>query len=119
MSAEASVAYEEMRRFRKTERAQLVETLRDLIEETRKRAKSHYTSSKERARWVRLAGQLVWYKDQVLRSLSYEALEEEVAQLKAALKETSPPPEQNTQRRIQWKGPPKKKPRIRRSPTKR
>ncbi len=60
----------------------MIEAVRDLIEEAWRRAKSNYTRSKERARWTRLAGQLIWYKDQILRSMSYEALEEEVAQLK-------------------------------------
>ena len=71
-----------MVRFRQAERAQHLETLRELIEEARKRAKSHYTASKERARWVKLAGQLLWYKDQVLRSMTLESVEKEVAELK-------------------------------------
>ncbi len=71
-----------MIRFRQAERAQHLETLRELVEEARKRAKSHYTPSKERAKWVKLAGQLLWYKDQVLRSMTYESLEKEVAELK-------------------------------------
>ncbi len=65
----------------------MIEAVRDLIEESRRRAKSNYTPSKERARWTRLAGQLIWYKDQILRSMSYEALEEEVAQLKQLVRE--------------------------------
>jgi hypothetical protein len=56
--------------------------LSELIEEEKKRAKSHYTSSKERARWVKLTGQLLWYRDQVLRSMDYESLAKEVAELK-------------------------------------
>ncbi len=71
-----------MIRFRQAERAQHLETLRELVEEAGKRAKSHYTPSKERAKWVKLAGQLLWYKDQVLRSMTYESLEKEVAELK-------------------------------------
>ena len=71
-----------MVRFRQAERAQHLETLRELIEEARKRAKSHYTPSKERSKWVKLAGQLLWYKDQVLRSMTLESLEKEVAELK-------------------------------------
>ncbi len=65
----------------------MIEAVRDLIEESRRRAKSNYTPSKERARWTRLAGQLIWYKDQILRSMSYDALEEEVAQLKQLVRE--------------------------------
>ncbi len=82
MSSSDILSFEALRKFRKTERAQMIEAVRDLIEEARRRAKSNYTRSKERARWTRLAGQLIWYKDQILRSMSYEALEEEVAQLK-------------------------------------
>ncbi len=65
----------------------MIEAVRDLIEEARRKPKSNYTPSKERARWTRLAGQLIWYKDQILRSMSYEALEEEVAQLKQLVRE--------------------------------
>lgn len=85
-----------MVRFRQAERSQHLEVLRELIEEARKRAKSHYTSSKERARWVKLAGQLLWYKDQVLRSMNLEALEKEVAELKQiVIKKDKPPPRPN------------------------
>lgn len=82
-----------MVRFRQAERSQNLEVLRELIEEARKRAKSHYTSSKERARWVKLAGQLLWYKDQVLRSMNLEALQKEVAELKQiVINKDKPPP---------------------------
>ena len=59
----------------------MIEVIGDLIEESRRRAKSKYTPSRERARWIRLAGQLIWYKDQILRSMTNEALEEEIKQL--------------------------------------
>ena len=38
----------------------------------------------------RLAGQLIWYKDQILRSMTYEVLEEEVKQLKEMVGEMTP-----------------------------
>ncbi len=60
----------------------MIEAIRDLIEESRKRAKSQYTPSGDRTKWTRLAGQLIWYKDQILRSLTMEALEIEVLNLK-------------------------------------
>lgn len=68
--------------FRKAERVHMIEALKELIEESRRRVKSHSTPAKDRTRWVKLAGQLIWYKDQILRSLSYEELEEEVSKLK-------------------------------------
>jgi hypothetical protein len=83
-----------MVKFRQAERAQHLETLKELVEEARKRAKSHYTSSKERARWVKLTGQLLWYRDQVLRSLNYEALEKEVADLKELVLNKDKPSQQ-------------------------
>lgn len=82
MTSGQTEQYKELVRFRQGERALHLETLKELIEEARKRAKSHYTSSKERARWVKLTGQLLWYRDQVLRSMTYESLEKEVAELK-------------------------------------
>ncbi len=83
--------YEGLRNFRSTERAQMIEAIRDLIEEARKRVKSNYTPNRERAKWMRLAGQLIWYKDQILRSMSYEALEKEVDQLKKMVTKKEPP----------------------------
>ena len=74
-------ADQRMRSFRKSERAQMIEALHELIEEARKRVRSTHTLSRERARWTRLAGQLIWYKDQILRSMSLEALEEEAARI--------------------------------------
>ena len=90
LSLPEETPYETMRKWRRSERSQMIEAVRDLIEESRKRAKSNYTPSKERARWTRLAGQLIWYKDQILRSMSYEALEEEVAQLKEVVRQEFP-----------------------------
>src|SRR5437867_2952433 len=74
--------YESLRSFRSTERGQMIAAIRELIEEAQKRVKSKYTPSRERTKWMNLAGKLIWYKDQVLRSMSYEALEKEVALLK-------------------------------------
>ncbi len=106
LSASSPSPYETLRAFRKTERAQLIESLRELIEEARGRAKSHATLSKDRTRWVKLAGQLIWYKDQVLRSMSYEAIEEEVSELRdLVLKKKDGTPEQSVQRRTIRKGP--------------
>ena len=42
------------------------------------RKKPQYTRSSQRAKWTRLAGQLIWYKDQILRAMTWEALEQDV-----------------------------------------
>ena len=73
--------------FRKGERKQMIDTLHDLIEESGKRATSQYTPSKERVRWVKLTGQLIWYKDHVLRNYDFERMAIEVQQLKKRLDE--------------------------------
>ncbi len=78
---------ETMRKWRRSERRQMIEAIGDLIEESRRRAKSKYTPSRERARWIRLAGQLIWYKDQILRSMTDEAVEEEVKQLEKEIEQ--------------------------------
>ena len=70
-----------MREFRKAERAQMIEAIHEFIEQARKMLKSTRTPSRERVKWTRLAGQLIWYKDHILRSMSLEALEEELARL--------------------------------------
>ena len=81
----------------------MIEAIRDLIEESRRRAKSKYTPSRERARWIRLAGQLIWYKDQILRSMTDEAVEEDVKQLQEEVQQLKEmeekPPRQSFPRR--------------------
>ena len=54
----------------------------EMIEETRRMAKSKRIRASERIRWTRLAGQLIWYKDSILKNKTYEALEVEVWMLK-------------------------------------
>ncbi len=78
----ANTDYEDMRKWRQGERAHMVEAIRDTIEECRRKAKSPRTPGGERIRWTRLVGQLIWYKDSILKAMSYEALEKEVAALK-------------------------------------
>ena len=94
---------ETMRKWRRSERAQMIEVIGDLIEESRRRAKSKYTPSRERARWIRLAGQLIWYKDQILRSMTDEAVEEDVKQLQEEVQQLKEmeekPPRQSFPRR--------------------
>lgn len=88
--------YDSLRSFRVTERAQMIGAIRELIEEAQKRVKSKNTPSREKTKWMRLAGQLIWYKDQILRSLSYEALEKEVAEMKKRVFAARPDPPRPT-----------------------
>ena len=64
-----------------TERKKLVESMDKLLAQARKLAESQYTRSGQRAKWTRLAGQLLWYKDQILRAMTWEALEQDVHRL--------------------------------------
>jgi hypothetical protein len=74
--------YLKISRWRESERAHMIESIREMIDEARKRAKSKRASANERIRWTRLAGQLIWYKDSILRSMTMEAMEREVSELK-------------------------------------
>jgi hypothetical protein len=60
----------------------MIEAIADLISQARKAAKSPYTRSAKKAQWTRLAGQLIWYKDQILRAMTYEAMEHDIQELK-------------------------------------
>jgi leucyl aminopeptidase (aminopeptidase T) len=64
--------------FRATERAKMLAAMSELIEDAQKRTKSHNTLSRERPKWANLAGKLIWYRDQILRSMNYEALWKEM-----------------------------------------
>jgi len=74
--------YEKIGRFRAEERTKMLATMSELIEDAQKRAKSRNTPSRERARWTNLAGKLIWYRDQILRSMNYEALHKEMEDLR-------------------------------------
>jgi len=60
--------------WRQSERKIMIDTIQDLIQTSHKYSKSQYTPQAQRARWTKLAGQLIWYKDQILKSFSLEAL---------------------------------------------
>ena len=60
--------------WRQSERKIMIDTVQDLIQSAHKYAKSQYTPSAQRARWTKLAGQLIWYKDQILKNFSLEAM---------------------------------------------
>lgn len=82
--------YEGLGVFGGQERSQIIVSIRDFIEEARKRARSKNTPSREREKWMILAGKLIWFKDQILRSMTHEALEKEIANLKKRVEETYP-----------------------------
>lgn len=68
--------------WRQSERKVMIDTIQDLIQTSHKYAKSQYTPSSQRVRWTLLAGKLIWYEDQILKSLSLEALTIEINELK-------------------------------------
>jgi hypothetical protein len=60
----------------------MIDTIQDLIRTSHKYSKSQYTPQVQRARWTKLAGQLIWYEDQILKSFTLEALTIEMQELK-------------------------------------
>ncbi len=67
--------------WRQSERKVMIDTIQDLIQMSHKYAKSQYTPSNQRSRWAKLGGQLIWYKDQILKSFSLEAMTIEMQDL--------------------------------------
>ena len=51
----------------------MVESMEELLAQAEKLAMSQYARSAQRAKWTRLTGQLLWYKDQILRAMTWEA----------------------------------------------
>ena len=76
-----SEAMQAIRGWRAMERKKLVESMDILLAQAQRLAESQYTRSSQRAKWTRLAGQLLWYKDQILRAMTWEALEQDVHRL--------------------------------------
>src|SRR5713226_411878 len=68
--------------WRQSERKVMIDTIQDLIQMSHKYAKSQYTPSNQRSRWAKLGGQLIWYKDQILKSFTLEAMTIEMQDLK-------------------------------------
>jgi hypothetical protein len=66
----------------------MIDTIQDLIQMSHKYAKSQYTPSNQRSRWAKLGGQLIWYKDQILKSFTLEALTIEMQDLKKQVRES-------------------------------
>ena len=85
--------------WRQSERKIMIETVQDLIQTSHKYAKSQYTPSAQRARWTKLAGQLIWYKDQILKNFSLEAMTIELQTLKRQIRESEERRERETRTR--------------------
>ncbi len=88
--------YPLMSDWRQSERHHMIKAMREMIDEATRMAKSKRAPASERIRWTRLAGQLIWYKDAILRSMSLESMEREMVVLKKAVltkhPEEKPPP---------------------------
>jgi len=74
--------------WRQSERKVMIETVQDLIQTSHKYAKSQYTPNAQRVRWTKLAGQLIWYKDQILKNFSLEALTIQLEALQKRMEES-------------------------------
>src|SRR5713226_1331865 len=70
--------YPLMSKWRQSERHSMISALKEMIDEASRMAKSKRAPAGERIRWTRLAGQLIWYKDAILRSMSLESMENEM-----------------------------------------
>src|SRR5437867_7862337 len=84
---------------RQPDRKVMIETVQDLIQTSHKNAKSQYTPSAQRARWTKLAGQLIWYKDQILKKFSLEAMTIELQTLKREVRDSEERRERETRTR--------------------
>src|SRR3989442_14146477 len=74
--------------WRQSERKVMIDTIQDLIQMTHKYVKSQYTPNNQRSRWAKLGGQLIWYKDQILKSFTLEAMTIEMQDLKKRVLES-------------------------------
>jgi len=75
---EQSEAVEANRVWRETSRKKMVDSIELLLAQAQKLALSQYTRSAERSKWTRLAGQLIQWKDHILKDMSLEALEHDM-----------------------------------------
>jgi hypothetical protein len=75
--------------WRQSERKVMIDTVQDLIRMSHKYAKSQYTPSNQRARWAKLAGQLIWYQDQIMKNFSLEAMHIELQDVKKQVIESN------------------------------
>src|SRR5438445_10671831 len=66
----------------------MIETCHDLIQTCHKYGKSQYTPNAQMVGWTKLAGQLIWYKDQILKNFSLEAMTIQLEALKKKMEES-------------------------------
>jgi len=85
---EASEVKQSINAWRQSERKVMIETVQDLIQTSHKYAKSQYTPNAQRVRWTKLAGQLIWYKDQILKNFSLEAMTVQLEALQKRMEES-------------------------------
>ncbi len=85
---EASEVKNSINAWRQSERKIMIETVQDLIQTSHKYSKSQYTPNAQRVRWTKLAGQLIWYKDQILKNFSLEAMTIQLEALKKRMVES-------------------------------
>ena len=85
---EESAAEKEINAWRQSQRKTMIDIVQDLIQTSHKYAKSQYTPGSQRVRWIKLAGQLIWYKDQILKNYSLEAMTIELNALKKQVMES-------------------------------
>src|SRR5437899_4777069 len=79
---EETEAEKRINEWRQSQRKIMIDTVQDLIQTSHKYAKSQYTPNAQRARWTKLAGQLIWYKDQILKNYTLEAMSIDMQALK-------------------------------------
>src|SRR2546427_13212416 len=74
--------YPLMSKWRQSARHSMIAALKDMIDEASRMAKSKRASARERIRWTRLAGQLIWYKDAIARRLHIDSTDYEIFVIK-------------------------------------
>jgi len=79
---EETEAEKRINEWRQSQRKIMIDIVQDLIQTSHKYAKSQYTPNAQRARWTKLAGQLIWYKDQILKNYTLEAMSIDLNALK-------------------------------------
>ena len=79
---EETEAEKRINEWRQSQRKIMIDIVQDLIQTSHKYAKSQYTPGAQRARWTKLAGQLIWYKDQILKNYTLEAMSIDMRALK-------------------------------------
>ena len=82
--------YPLMSKWRQSERHSMISALKDMIDEPSRMATSKRAPVGERIRWTRLASQLIWYEDAILRSMSLESMENEMLVIKKQVFEKKP-----------------------------